>query len=502
MSTDELKKYLHNLHCLPHQVAFAEDFLAAKSARKQMLISFPGLGKGFVGSAIIGYAATHGLADKVLVLAPPGLIAQWSEMIRRKAPDLATFVVDRPRLRELEASQDANSTIWPATGVVLMSIDLARQEDVKEKLLRTTWDLLVVEEAQHLTPGTQRHIAVARLCDHLPDMRVLLLRVHPLIGSEWDAEKDPLLSDAAITIWSRETVRDNDGNAVLPEVHIKWINHHRSKTEVQLLSQLQDIVRSIAPSEPQDQLAATIVLQQASSSLFALEQRLNRMQQQRNEIVHGGFSESSHDEGEVQTLSDSERPATTHTVFQSELIDQSGGLLSMLEDVDSDSKFESLLALLRDIGVFTNETCRVCLFTSFVDTATYLESALSEHPANVNTITGSMSFAEREQVVASFAEKGGILIATSAMATMIPEVAAVIFYDLPLYSAVLDARIGQFIRIGRSDPIRIFAFADESKVLTLEELLRKMVDLKQPIDKGELQQLLFSSDGQNANGSQ
>ena len=75
-----------------------------------------------------------------------------------------------------------------------------------------------------------------------------------------------------------------------------------------------------------------------------------------------------------------------------------------------------------------------------------------------------------------------------------PEVAAVIFYDLPLNPAVLDGLIGRFVRMGRSGPVRVFAFTDKSNSLVIERLQRKLAEVKEVPDNFEIQRLLFSEE--------
>jgi hypothetical protein len=87
MSTNNLQAVFQDLGCFPHQTEFAARFLAPDSEQKHLLTSLPGLGKGFTGSAIVGYAATHGAARRILVLAPTALAYQWVEMVSRASPD-------------------------------------------------------------------------------------------------------------------------------------------------------------------------------------------------------------------------------------------------------------------------------------------------------------------------------------------------------------------------------------------------------------------------------
>jgi superfamily II DNA/RNA helicase len=75
-----------------------------------------------------------------------------------------------------------------------------------------------------------------------------------------------------------------------------------------------------------------------------------------------------------------------------------------------------------------------------------------------------------------------------------PEVAAVVFYDLPLNPTVLEARIGRFVRIGRKGPIQIVGFTDEADVLVIERLQRRIAEAKETLSEQEIEKALFFSE--------
>jgi hypothetical protein len=56
--------------------------------------------------------------------------------------------------------------------------------------------------------------------------------------------------------------------------------------------------------------------------------------------------------------------------------------------------------------------------------------------------------------------------------------------------AALDARIGQFIRIGLRGPVRLLAFTDDSSALIIEQLQRKLAEIEKALGEGELQKLV------------
>ena len=281
---------------------------------------------------------------------------------------------------------------------------------------------------------------------------------------------------------------------LLPEVPTEWIAYHRQTDETGVLARLQNSLRSVRDTNPQTRLIAVTLLQSASSSLFALEQRLRRIHQRRNALVHG-IAENTENEPDAERIGADEPIVAAEgdqIASYLELAEIASPLLQMLEEVTTDSKYDTLLQLLNTLGVRDGNERRVCVFTRFVDTATYLESSLRDRYSQVRVLTGSQEFGEREQIVGEFARNGGVLIATESMATTIPEVAAVVLYDLPLNPAVLEARIGQFVRVGLHCPIRIFAFTDETDALVIERLQRKIAEVKEVLGEQEIDRVLFS----------
>jgi ATP-dependent helicase HepA len=489
--TDLLNTFMQR-GCLPHQAELAAAFFAPDSARIHVLVSAPGLGKGFVAGAIVDHALASGQARRILLLSPSGLLTQWLSTIQRWHPGVPLIVVDRRGLRELEASRGVGEDFWPARAVVLMSVDFAKQADVADLLTCASWDLLVVDELQVITPETTQ--VLVGLLGRCPKMRVLCLatgRVRADPGIDTSAE---YLRGAAITVWSPENLRDNEGKPLLPEVRFEWIAHERNADEVAILTHLQDFLQTIKTWNPATRMIAVTLLEAASSSLFALEQRLERLLQRRNELVHGmaRVSDTMAEAGDLDTMEPRPQNMSEEMRMLLELDGLTEPLLRMLGDVTTDSKCDALVGLLNTLEVEDSREGRVCLLTRFVDTATYLEIALRDHYSHVRVLTGSLELREREQIVADFARSGGVLIATEAVEGVLPEVASVVFYDLPLKPGVLEGRLGAFVRVGRHGPIRVFAFADETRTLGIERLQRQVAETKAAVGEDEIEHALFS----------
>jgi hypothetical protein len=390
MNHTDLVAVFNERGCLPHQAEFAAAFFAPDSKIKHLLLSAPGFGKGFAAGAILNHALSSGQARRILVLSPSALVGQWCGTIQRGRPSAPLLVVDRARLRELEDSQPVGADFWPKNAVVIMSMDFAKRDDVAMSLVRVPWDFLVVDEVQLVTAQNQRGKVIAELVSRWPKMRVLFLRVGGILaGAEIDASSE-LFHDAAVTLWSRDSVRDHQGRPLLPEVRIEWITHHRRPDEIAVLSRLQELLQPMANSgDTHSRFMALTLLQSASSSLFALEQRLRRLRQRRNEIVHGITTEAdvAPDTEGSETDESSLAAQDVQVRVQLRVADVANPILEMLEEVTTDSKCEALLQTLHSLGVKDGGERRVCVFTRFIDTASYLESALRDRYTQVHVMT-------------------------------------------------------------------------------------------------------------------
>jgi superfamily II DNA or RNA helicase len=498
MNDNTLQEMFIDKGCFPHQAQFAANFFAPDAARRHILVSSPGMGKRFAAAVIVNHAMSSGLAHRVLVLAPAALLAQWQEMVRRGDQAAPVMIVDRRRLRELEDSRPVGEEIWPANAILILSFDFAKQTDVAGALGRCPWDLLVVDQVQLAPRHSPRRRLLFDLIVGSSQARVLFLRPGgPRRMTEADTSAELFrAADAALTVWTPKTLRDHQGKSLLPEVRMEWINYRRQPEEAEVLSRLQDSLRSLDTTNATLRLAAATLMQSASSSFFALEQRLRRIRQRRNELAHGiGEKEEAGPDAEEVGMDAIEVIDIGDQLRRyAELERIAEPLLSLLEELATDSKADALVQLLDSSGARVSPDRRVCVFTRFVDTATYLENVLREAHPLVRGLTGGHSLAERERVIADFAHTGGVLIATEAVATTIPEVATAVFYDLPLNPAVLEARIGQFVRVGRHGPVQIVAFADESNTFVIERLQRKVAEIKEALGEQEIEQVLFPKD--------
>lgn len=168
-----------SIDLLPWQLEPALAVVAG--ATRVLLADAVGLGKTIQAGLVLAELFARGLSERALVLTPPGLRAQWrGELANRFGIDAAE--VDHAALSALCCAQPVGVNAWASAAVVISSIDLLKRPEHLSAVSGIPIDVLVVDEAHHLTPGTDRGAAVARLASACP--WVILLTATPHSGDE------------------------------------------------------------------------------------------------------------------------------------------------------------------------------------------------------------------------------------------------------------------------------------------------------------------------------
>jgi len=474
MSDIDLIKQFKKERCLHHQAKFAAEFFEPNSASKHLLIAEPWLGSRFTTSLVVRYAVSDRNAQRVLILCPSALAAQWQYLFQRFELNVPVIVVDRRKFRELTADQSTTRAVQSSSAIFVISWDLAKQADVSESLRSIQWDMLVIEGHHQLKVASSRYKNVDELVKNNPKTRMLMLTP---IGANEVSRNQPLPyavpSGTKTTIWTRHTVTDEMGKSAWPDIKFQWIHYRRTPEEVAVLSQLQKKVEAFGMRTHLAENVAFILLNSGSSSLFCLEQHLGRMSQKCEDGV-----QKTDDIGDLELDASPARNNAGLDLFnelRTRLAQLADELRPMFESVKTDSKCTALMEWLKQR--YTGDgNPRICVLTQYADTAEFLSSTISELAPGVQRITGSSTAREREASLSKFSEAGGILVLTEASEMMVSEADVLFFYDFPLNPDVLDQWIGRFVRFGRTAPVLLIAFTDEAKVLRLEEVQSTILD--------------------------
>ncbi len=133
---------------LPHQLYIASQ-VAKRYAPRVLLADEVGLGKTIEAGLILHQQLITGAAQRALIVVPDSLVHQWLvEMSRRF--NLQFTILDEERCQALDEAEPGNP--FDTAQCVLCALSFLT--DNKERLMQSMsvdWDLLIVDEAHHLT---------------------------------------------------------------------------------------------------------------------------------------------------------------------------------------------------------------------------------------------------------------------------------------------------------------------------------------------------------------
>ncbi|WP_163833003.1 RNA polymerase-associated protein RapA [Spartinivicinus ruber] len=162
---------------IPHQLHIADE-VGKRQAPRVLLADEVGLGKTIEAGLIMYQQLLTGRAERVLIVVPESLLHQWLvEMLRRFNLHFSLF--DSERLAQFNDSDSGNP--FESEQLILISLNELTQAKHLNDALAADWDLLVVDEAHHLswTPDTasEEYLAIEKLAQKTAG--VLLLTATP-----------------------------------------------------------------------------------------------------------------------------------------------------------------------------------------------------------------------------------------------------------------------------------------------------------------------------------
>jgi superfamily II DNA or RNA helicase len=130
---------------LPHQLEAVYDYFMRLPRIRFLLADDPGAGKTIMAGLLLKELKIRGLVKRTLIVAPANLCFQWQRELKEKFRE--PFEVVRSDV--LRANYGQNP--WQEKDQVITSISwVSRIEDAKESLLRSRWDLVIVDEAHKM----------------------------------------------------------------------------------------------------------------------------------------------------------------------------------------------------------------------------------------------------------------------------------------------------------------------------------------------------------------
>ena len=512
---------------LPHQLQALQRAMSGDRVR-YLLADEVGLGKTIEAGLIIRELKVRGLAKRVLVVAPAGLVNQWVSELDTHFNE--TFHLVQPGnfaawRQLLGVGPDEN--LWKQHNQVVCTLDSVKPMDSRrgwspeqvarynrerfDDLVNAGWDLVVIDEA-HRLGGSTETVARFRLGEGLAQASpyLLLLSATPHQGKT-DAfrrllcflDPDALPDNSSVTrenvapyvirTEKRRAINDKGEPLFQPRhtqlVSVAW-DSARLEQRV-LYDAVTEYVRegyNQALRDKQPAIGFLMILMQrlVTSSTAAIRTALERRLQVL-ELPTGQLSLFGEDVGDdwaelegqeqLETLLNSRLKELKNERAEVEL------LLSAARRCEArgiDVKAQALLDTIQQLQREENDLAlKVLLFTEFVPTQQMLAEVLEQRGYPVVVLNGSMNLEERKSAQRAFANEAQILISTDAggEGLNLQFCHVIINYDLPWNPMKLEQRIGRVDRIGQAHVVRALNFALEDTVeLRVREVLEEKLE--------------------------
>ncbi|MBW7889512.1 MAG: DEAD/DEAH box helicase, partial [Chitinophagaceae bacterium] len=131
---------------LPHQITAVYDSMLPRHPLRFVLADDPGAGKTIVAGLLIKELAIRGDVKRCLIVCPGVLAEQWQDELDQK------FQLPFEILTNDKINASRTGNWFNEQNLVIARLDkLSRDEDLKEKLRVTDWDLIIVDEAHKMS---------------------------------------------------------------------------------------------------------------------------------------------------------------------------------------------------------------------------------------------------------------------------------------------------------------------------------------------------------------
>ena len=135
---------------------------AVNGATRLLLADAVGLGKTIQAGLLLSELRERGWIQHALIVCPAGLRHTWASELAARF-EISATILDQAAVAERVAALPPGANPWAGLGVAIASIDFIKRAEVLAALEGEPLDLLIADEAHHLTPGTDRGVAVTRL---------------------------------------------------------------------------------------------------------------------------------------------------------------------------------------------------------------------------------------------------------------------------------------------------------------------------------------------------
>lgn len=439
---------------LPHQLEAVYEYFLKLPRIRFLLADDPGAGKTIMAGLLLKELKIRGLVKRTLIVAPANLTFQWQREMKDKFRE--QFDVMRGEVLRTQYGQNP----WQEHSQVVTSVSwISRVDDARESLLRSSWDLIIVDEAHKMsaysadkkTLAFQLGEALSERTDHLllmtatphkgdPENFRLFLSLldRDVYGDVKSLEEAMRRQSAPFYLRRVKEAMVSFPDPETGEVKKLFTNREVRTTKFELDGDEFDFYdaltryvedQSIKAAAAENVQANILSFQMAmlqrrfASSIYAVRRSLERMRDKRKRILEDpekyrqeqierklpdDYDDLPEDE-QLKIMASAEDfvlavdPAALREEIQrlDKLVDQA----RVLEKREIESKLQKLRQVLNEQHIFNDPRMKLLVFTEHKDTLDYLAGdgrdgrplgKLREWGLTVTQIHGGMPIGDRD----------------------------------------------------------------------------------------------------------
>lgn len=510
-----------NVTPLPHQIQVLKKVLTGERARF-LLADEVGLGKTIEAGLAIKELKMRGRVQRVLVVAPKGLIPQWIVEMQERFGE--TFRFFEPSNFEGFREMSGEDNVWRSYDQVICSMDAVKpiesrrgwsaeklqayNQDRILDLSAAGWDLVIIDEAHRVAGSADtvaRHAMARMLAESTPNLLLLSATPHQgksesfnrlmkLLDKEAfpdDGTVDHKRVEPFIARTEKRNAVDHRGEPLFAPrltslIPVSWRGH---TDQEELYEAVTEYVRegyNQAMSDKNTSYGFLMILMQrlVTSSTAAIAATLKRRiealkapQAQMQLFSEAELIDIGNLDGESQVdivLKQQIKALKNESAEVELLYTAAKRVMARGPDAKAEALLDTIYRLQQDEA---DPELKVLIFTEFVPTQAMLAEYLEQSGFSVVCLNGSMNMNERKATQKSFSEGARIMISTDAggEGLNLQFCHIVINFDLGWRPMALEQRIGRVDRIGQKHVVKALNFVLEDSV---EYRVREVLEAK------------------------
>ena len=433
-----------------------------------------GLGKTIEAGLVLKEYLERDIAERVLIITPPGLVEQWREEAAIKF-GLGDFVTSLdPKFRAL------GEGAWQRFPRIIASLATARRAEHRAEIQKIPYDLVIVDEAHHLK---NRSSVSWKFVNKLQRKYILLLTATPVENNLDELYnlitllkpgqlKTPREFRSQFVVRGDPRLPKNRGKLrqLLGDVMVR---HTRGQVDLKLPPRRANTVRlALSPAEADlyEKISAFIRAQLVQGkdgdgaglnqtdrfTLLTLQREIGSSPMAAEPTLRSLAARQEDDELRARLLALAEESANVKAWAKADAL-------------------EKLLGSILGKGAPTEE--KVIIFTHFLRTLDGLIERLERMGVPFVVYHGRLNPAAKQRAIDDFEHEAQVLLSTEAAGEgrNLQFCRTMINFDIPWNPMRIEQRVGRIHRVGQEREVHIYNLSARG---TIEDYLLEIIDQK------------------------